>query len=234
MSSHMLLALDTSTRLAGIALYDGERGLLSEFSWHSANRHTVELVPQVAHVLDQAGVAVADLRAVAVALGPGSFTGLRVALSAAKGLAVASGRTLLGVPTLDMVAYPHRDQSLPVVALVQAGRGRVCWALYVPGQAGSGPQGAYTVSTVSDLAGTIACPTLFAGELMAADRAALAARLGAAAIFLSPARTMRRPGYLAEIAWSRLMAGDADDPATLSPIYLHQPAEPHAAGGLPA
>jgi len=230
MSSNILLALDTSTRLAGIALYDGDRGLLSEFSWHSANRHTVELVPQIAHVLDQAGISVADLRAVAVALGPGSFTGLRVALSVAKGLAVSSGLTLLGVPTLDAVAYPHQGQSLPIVALVQAGRGRVCWARYTPGQAGPGPQGTYMLSTVSDLAGAIAHPTLFAGELMASDRATLAGRLEENAIFLTPARTMRRPGFLAEIAWSRLEVGDADDPATLSPIYLHQPAEPHAAG----
>ncbi len=58
----MLLALDTSTKLAGIALYDGDRGLIAEYNWHSANRHTVELMPQVAQMLAQAGVTPRDLR----------------------------------------------------------------------------------------------------------------------------------------------------------------------------
>ena len=124
----MLLALDTSTRQAGIALYSGERGLLTETTWHSANRHTEELMPAIAHMLAQAGMSSRDLSAIGVALGPGSFTGLRVGLAAAKGLALAHGLKLIGVPTLDFTAYPHRSQPLPVVALVQAGRGRVYWA----------------------------------------------------------------------------------------------------------
>ena len=110
----MLLAIDTSTKLAGIALYDGARGLIAEYNWHSANRHTEELMPAVAQMMAQAGVTPRDLPAVAVALGPGSFTGLRVALAAAKGLALANGLTLLGVPTLDAVAYPHQAQPVPV------------------------------------------------------------------------------------------------------------------------
>ena len=57
----MLLALDTSTRQAGVALYDGVKGLIAEYNWHSANRHTVELMPQVAQMLAQAGVQPADL-----------------------------------------------------------------------------------------------------------------------------------------------------------------------------
>ena len=85
----MLLAIDTSTKQAGIALYDGARGLIAEYNWHSANRHTEELMPAVAQMLAQASVKPSGLRAVAVALGPGSFTGLRVGLAAAKGLALA-------------------------------------------------------------------------------------------------------------------------------------------------
>jgi len=222
----VLLALDTSTKLAGIALYEGERGLIAEQSWHSANRHTEELMPQVAHMLAQAGVRPAALRAVAVALGPGSFTGLRVALAAAKGLALANGLALLGVPTLDVVAYPHQRQPLPVVAIVQAGRGRVCWAPYGHGPDGWAARAPYALSTVAALGDTINTPTLFAGELLPTTRATLAERLGDRAHFLPPALSLRRPGYLAEIAWGRYAAGQADNPATLCPIYLHQPAEP--------
>jgi tRNA threonylcarbamoyladenosine biosynthesis protein TsaB len=227
----MLLGLDTSTRLAGVALYHGERGLIAEYNWHSANRHTAELMPQVAQMMAQARVGPADLTAVAVALGPGSFTGLRVALAAAKGLALAQGIKLLGVSTLDGVAYPHQSEPTPVVAVVQAGRGRVCWALYAHGPAGWAAQTGYQLSTVTELAQKIVRPTVFAGELLPADQTTLLRCLGKArASFLPPARTMRRAGYIAELAWQRLAAGQADDPATLSPIYLHEPASPKSAG----
>jgi tRNA threonylcarbamoyladenosine biosynthesis protein TsaB len=220
----MLLALDTSTRLAGIALYDGESGLIAEHHWHSANQHTVELMPQVAQLLDQSGFTPRDLRAVAVALGPGSFTGLRVALAAAKGLALAGGLALLGIPTLDVVAYPHSRQPLPVIALVQAGRGRVCWAPYGHGSAGWDAQAPYALATVIELTQFITRPVLFAGEMLLSTRATLNERLGDMAQCLPPALAMRRSGCLAEMAWARLVAGEADDPAALTPIYLHEPA----------
>jgi tRNA threonylcarbamoyladenosine biosynthesis protein TsaB len=220
----MLLALDTSTRLAGIALYTGRDGLVAEYVWHSANRHTVELMPRVAQMLEQAGVTRADLKAVAVALGPGSFTGLRVALAAAKGLALASDLVLIGVPTLDAVAYPHSQQSMPVIATVQAGRGRVCWAPYDHGPTGWAAASSYGLATIPALAETISRPTLVAGELTADARAQLAALSGGQAILLPPALAIRRPGCVAEIGWSRYAAGERDDLASLSPIYLHEPA----------
>jgi tRNA threonylcarbamoyladenosine biosynthesis protein TsaB len=219
----MLLALDTSTRLAGIALYSGRDGLIAEVSWHSANRHTVELIPRVDQMLAQAGAASSDLRAVAVALGPGSFTGLRVALAAAKGLALAGNLALLGVPTLDVAAYPHSRQPLPVIAVVQAGRGRVCWAPYIHGPAGWAASAPYGLATIPSLAATISHPTLIAGELAPTDREQLAAASRGQAILLPPALSTRRPGCLAELAWGRYAAGERDDPTSLSPIYLHEP-----------
>jgi tRNA threonylcarbamoyladenosine biosynthesis protein TsaB len=214
----MLLAIDTSTRCSGIALYDAGRGLLAEHNWYSAHQHTTELMPEIAHLLAQAGARPADLQAVAVALGPGSFTGVRVALAAAKGLALAGDLALLGVPTLDAAAYPQRDGPLPVVALVQAGRGRICWAAYT--HATVSP---YALDTLATLADQITGETVFTGELTPADRVFLADRLGPRAHCLAPALALRRAGYLAELAWARLARGERDDLATLSPIYLQDP-----------
>jgi len=222
----MLLALDTATRLASIALYDGQR-LLSEASWHSAQQHTVELMPRVVGMLEQAGVTPLALTAVAVGLGPGSFTGLRVALSVAKGVAVAHDLALLGVPTLDVVAYPHRSQPLPVCAVVQAGRGRLCWAMYEGQQSGWQPQGKYRLSPVEEVVAAVAATgreTLFAGEMGASTAVALREGLGEQARLASPALSLRRAGYLAELAWARYERGERDDPVSLSPIYLHEPA----------
>ncbi len=220
----MLLALDTSTRQAGVALYDDKRGLVAEYNWLSANRHTEELLPAVAQVMAQAGLAPRELTAVGVALGPGSFTGLRVGLAAAKGLALAHGLSLVGVSTLDFTAYPHQAQPVPVVALVQAGRGRVYWAAYAHGPAGWAAQEPAGLATVEALASRIVRATVFVGEVTPAVQETLTHFLGRArAHFLPPALAVRRAGHLAELAWGRLNAGQKDDPATLSPIYLQQP-----------
>ncbi|GAB4566765.1 MAG: tRNA (adenosine(37)-N6)-threonylcarbamoyltransferase complex dimerization subunit type 1 TsaB [Anaerolineae bacterium] len=219
----MLLALDTATHQAGIALYDGWR-VVSEHAWHSQRRHTVELASNVSRLLDQAGCAPSDVRAVAVALGPGSFTGLRVALGLAKGFALATGAALIGIPTLDVIAYPHQWQPLPVCAVVQAGRGRLCWAIYRREDGGWRTVTGYRLNTVAGVAEQIAEPMLFSGELYEEQAGRLGEMLGERFVLASPALRLRRPGVLAELAWRRWQAGDVDDVATLSPIYLHEPA----------
>ncbi len=220
----MLLAIDTSTRQASIALYDPARGLLAEQNWFSANRHTEELMPGIDGTLPARRRDARDLAAVAVAIGPGSFTGLRVGVAAAKGLALAQGLRLAGVPTLDITAYPHETQPVPLIAVAQAGRGRVYWAPYAHGPAGWGAQEPYALATVIEVANTVVRPMAFAGELTEADRETLARFAGKQRVtFLSPALGLRRAGVLAELALNRLARGDGDDPATLSPIYLQQP-----------
>jgi len=220
----MLLAIDTSTRQAGIALYDDDKGLLAEYNWHSANRHTEELLPATAQMLERAGVTARDLTAVGVAIGPGSFTGLRVGLAAAKGLALAQDLKLVGVSTLDFTAYGHQAQTRPVIALVQAGRGRVCWARYEHGPDGWAARAPYTLAALPALAAAITEPAVFVGELSQADRHTLAGLLGPdRAAFLPPALSSRRAACLAELAWARHAAGQWDDPATLSPLYMQQP-----------
>jgi tRNA threonylcarbamoyladenosine biosynthesis protein TsaB len=220
----MLLAIDTSTRQASIALYDPARGLLAEQSWFSANRHTEELMPGIAGLLRLASATPKDVTAVGVAIGPGSFTGLRVGLAAAKGLALAQRATLLGIPTLDVTAYPHQSYPVPIIAVAQAGRGRLYWAPYAHGPSGWGPQEPYALSTVAEVANAVVRPMAFAGELAAADLETLARFGGKQRLeFVSPALGLRRAGVLAELALKRLENGQADDPATLSPIYLQQP-----------
>ena len=84
-----ILAIDTATRMASIALYDGGR-VHSEETWHSRRNHTVELMPSLVRLLDRQGVSPPELTGVAVALGPGSFTGLRIGLSVARARPLAT------------------------------------------------------------------------------------------------------------------------------------------------
>ena len=220
----MLLAIDTATRMAGLALYDHESGwVLGEETWYSVNNHTVELMPRLVHLLEQQGFSPAELNGLAVSLGPGSFTGLRIGLGVAKGLALARKLPLVGIPTLDVVAQPHMAQQLPIWALLEAGRGRFCAGQYACRSGQWYQRGAYQLTTVDELCDQIKEPALICGEVRDPDREMIHQKLGKTVTIASPAASMRRAGYLAELAWQRLARGDTDDAATLSPIYLNNP-----------
>lgn len=215
----MLLAIDTSTRLAGVAVYDGFR-VIGEMVWTSHDHHTVELVPVIAEVLGRSGKKVADLAAVAVALGPGSFTGLRIGLAAAKGLALGAHLPIVGIPTLDILAAAQPMRDLPLVAVLQAGRNRLAVGHYNVVADGWSQVGKMQILDVQALAHSIRSPTLVCGELSADERAILA-RKRKNVLLATPAQSLRRPSFLAELAWKRWQAGQVGDPVTLSPIYLH-------------
>ena len=215
----MLLAIDTSTRLAGVAVYDGVQ-VTGEVVWTSHNYHTVELVPIIAEVLHRSGIKVADLAAIAVALGPGSFTGLRIGLAAAKGLAIGAHLPVIGIPTLDALAAAQPMRDLPLIAVLQAGRGRLAVGHYNIVADGWSQVGSLQIKDIQALAHSIHSPTLVCGELTEDERAILA-RKRKNVLLATPAQSLRRPSFLAELAWKRWRAGQLDDPVSLAPIYLH-------------
>ncbi len=220
----MLLAIDTATRMAGLALYDPTAGrILGEETWYSHDNHSVELMPRVARLLHTQGLAPASLTGLAVSLGPGSFTGLRTGLSTAKGLALALKVPMVGIPTLEVTARPHMTQRLPIWAILQAGRGRICVAHYLRQRGNWHRQGSYLLTTIDALDEQVENKAaLFCGEIDAREADLIRRRMGEEATVVTPAASPRRAAYLAEIGWERLARGDHDDPITLSPIYLHQ------------
>lgn len=222
----MLLAIDTSTAQLGLALYDGA-SVLAEMTWTSQARHTVELAPALSGLLARTGHPMADLTALGVAIGPGSFTSLRVGLAFAKGLVMARKLPLIGVSTLDVVAAAIPLQSMPLAAVLHAGRGRVAVGWYQAGENGWQTQGPARTMTVDELTESILHPALVVGELNAEERQRLA-RKRVNVHLASPAQSVRRPALLAELAWARWQAGQVDEAASLAPIYLH------VEGGPPA
>ncbi|UCC65230.1 MAG: tRNA (adenosine(37)-N6)-threonylcarbamoyltransferase complex dimerization subunit type 1 TsaB [Anaerolineae bacterium] len=221
----MLLAIDTATRYASLALYNGQR-VLSEETWRTANYHTVELMPAIVRMLDRQCVSMEALSAVAVSLGPGSFTGLRIGMGVAKGLALTREIPLLGVPTLQTVAYPHFSQRRGAIcAIVEAGRRRLCVQFYRRRRGRWRPADEARLTTPEGLCQMVEISTLFCGEISATLSALLRERLAEKGTLASPANSLRRASYLAELAWGRLQGGEADDVDTLSPIYLQQPVE---------
>lgn len=222
----MLLAIDTSSAQIGLALYDGAQ-VPGELVWHSGLHHTQELAPALDELLKRVEVKMDAIAALGVALGPGSFTSLRVGLAFAKGLVLARHMPVVGVPTLDVVAaaVPLSDRRL--AAVVQAGRGRLALGWYHAGANGWQAEGPAMLTTAGELAEKIRKPVLICGEFSAADRRRLARKFKNVTL-ASPAQCVRRPGLLAELAWQKWKAGKTDAAASLAPIYLH------VAGGLPA
>ncbi|MEW6400344.1 MAG: tRNA (adenosine(37)-N6)-threonylcarbamoyltransferase complex dimerization subunit type 1 TsaB [Chloroflexota bacterium] len=222
----MLLALDTSTAQVGLAVYDGTQ-VLAEMVWTSGQHHTTQLAPALAGLLDRSGVSMDKLSALGVAIGPGSFTSLRVGLALAKGLALARHLPLIGIPTMDIVAAAQPISNHPLVIVLQAGRGRIAVGWYRSSKNGWQAEGPAQSITADDLADEIESPTHVAGELSAEDRQRLA-RKRVNVILASPAQSMRRPAILAELAWARWQDGKADEIAALAPIYLHVAGAPPA------
>ncbi len=215
----MLLAVDTSTRSVGIAFYDGAQ-VVAELTWASRNYHTVELAPAVDTLMDRIGVQVTDIAALGVATGPGSFTALRIGLAFAKGLAFSRGVPLIGVPTLDIVAAAQPLDEMPLAAVLQAGRSRLAVGWYQAREGRWQSAGEVENLTLDELMKRLTVPTRLCGELDAEARRRLETESAYARV-ASPAQSTRRPGVLAELAWVRWQAGESDDPATLSPLYLH-------------
>lgn len=217
--STLMLAIDTSTRIVGVALYDGYR-VLGEYIWETRDHHTVELAPAVEDALSNSGQNISDLGAVAVAIGPGSFTGLRIGLALAKGIAMSASIPLVGIPSLDALAHAQNTDKLPIAAVLKAGRGRLAVAWYKKSGAKLKPVSDVEVLTPEDLVIRITRPTIVCGELTSEERRLM--RQHRKIIKLaSPAFSVRRPSFLSELAWKRWQKGEVDDPASLSPIYLH-------------
>jgi tRNA threonylcarbamoyladenosine biosynthesis protein TsaB len=224
----MLLALDTATRTLSLALHDGAQ-VIAESTWQTAGRHTVELTPAILSMLAAAALTPAALTHLAVSQGPGSFNGLRVGFSAAKGLALALGVPLIAVPTLDVVAASQPPFAGALIAVAQAGRGRVVMQSYAWVAGAWVGQGDTQIIAWGKLLEPLRTPTLISGEIDADGGAAIRAAVAAGQPVhrASPAFSLRRAGFLAELAWERWRVGRVTDPTGGAPFYLHQPGVPH-------
>jgi tRNA threonylcarbamoyladenosine biosynthesis protein TsaB len=224
----VILAIDTATRAISVALAKVD-GLVAEETWQSDNNHTMELAPAVEKLLAKAGVKAEALTALAVAIGPGSFTGVRIGLGFAKGLALACDLKLIGVRTLDITIRALPTTELHAIAVVQAGRSRVIWGRYVV-VAGEW-QTADVEAAATETVGTVGTWDTVKGLARESNAIVVgevdevgANLLSAAGIRIaSPEQNVRRAGRLAEIGWERWQAGEALGAALVQPVYAQQP-----------
>lgn len=219
----MQIAIDTSTDFASIALVRGME-IIGELNWRCDQNHTVELYPRLAFLLGKSNLDIKSTDCIFIAKGPGSFNGLRVGVSAAKGLAFSLNVPIIGIGTLEYTAYQHSAIGWPVCAVQSAGRQEIAAAIYEKKKKKGWYQiKAEHITTIAALIPKIKQQTIFCGEISPGVASQIRKVLKTKAVVLSPVAQIRRAGYLAELGYQRLKAGDFDSPATLQPIYLRRP-----------
>src|SRR5688572_11398979 len=165
----MLLAVDTSTTQVGLAFYN-ENEVIAEMAWISKQHHTSQLASALSELMKRCDVTMDNVSALGVAIGPGSFTSLRVGLSLVKGIAFAKNIPVIGIPTLDVIAAAQPLSTNPLMTVLQAGRTRLAFGLYQNNGKQWQAEGEVRSGTVDELLSQIEESTIVAGELTSDQR----------------------------------------------------------------
>jgi tRNA threonylcarbamoyladenosine biosynthesis protein TsaB len=219
-STPVILALETATTCGSIALVAEDR-CLGEFSLNTATAHSRRLLSGIDWLLAQCDLSWPQIGAIAVGLGPGSFTGLRIALSTAKGLCMATERPLIGVGTLDGLASQFPFSSLPICPVVDARKNEIYTALYRCNH--QGIQEKTTEAMVikpERLQEFITTPTLLVGDGLPLYGPMLKEMLGDLALLAPTETCFARAASIGSAAWHLFRQGAFLDPATTVPIYV--------------
>lgn len=220
----LVLGLETSTAAASVALVNEDR-LLAEISFNTQRYPSRQILLLISLLLRQAGVEFRELEGIAVALGPGSFTGLRVGIAVAKALAHASGKPLAGVPTLDGLALNAAGIAGLICPVVVARREEVYTALYRWQEGRICRLTPYQAVTPVSWVGYLASynePVYFLGDGVQPFKEFWIG-LKERALFLPPENSFPRAGHIARLGEERLRQGERDDLFQLKPLYLRPP-----------
>jgi tRNA threonylcarbamoyladenosine biosynthesis protein TsaB len=240
----LLLALDTSTRQASVALCDEQR-LYGEYTWQVGNNHSVELLERIQRLFAECGMTLSALDGLAVANGPGSFNGVRVAVATARTLAFALRKPLVGISSLEVCATQFRYWPGPICSVLEAGRSELYAACYqFSGQESvedlfveAQRLGDYQVLSPADLVRSLQTQVspdlttaeakqpayLICGEISEASRQALVQNRTGPLVFAPVHQSARHASTLASLAFRRFMEKRLDDPLLLEPLYVRRP-----------
>jgi len=225
----MLLAIDTATQIMSLALHTGDT-LLSEVTMKIGRNHSAYLAPMVQQTLEQADVSASELTAMAVSVGPGSYTGLRIGVALAKGMASVNNIPLVGVSTLDTIAagQTYYNTRHTLVVVVPAGRGRVISGTYRAKKGRWIADGDPVLQLWDDLLESIEDRIYLTGEISPKGLEAVTAAQEAdkSITLIQPADRLRRAGFLAEEAWRHLRDETEEQDFSaekVMPVYMKAP-----------
>jgi tRNA threonylcarbamoyladenosine biosynthesis protein TsaB len=241
----LLLALDTSTRQASVALCD-EQTLYGEYTWQIGSNHSVELLQRIQRLVVECDSLMQAIDGVTVAIGPGSFNGVRVAVATAKALAFALQKPLVGVSTLEIIAAQQQQWRGPVCSILEAGRSDLYAACYLFDELDNNAAITYHIRQLSDYlilspqhlvnylkehldqwAGVPGepqlSPILFCGEVSEEARLVFYEQMPGKGLVIDNLQATRHASSLALLAFQRLNEGRIEDPMLLEPLYVRRP-----------
>lgn len=216
-----LLAIETSTMLGGVAIMDGD-ALIAESRLNVKVTHSERLMAAIDHSLAQSELTIHDMDVFAVAIGPGSFTGLRVGLSTVKGLVYATGQRLVSVPTLEAFAWNVPFSRYDVCPLLDARKKEVYAGIFRWNETGFARVMNEQAIKIQDLLSQINEPTIFLGEGALIYRDSIESNLGDRAFFAGPQHMVPSPAHVACLGMKKAMAGKFEYPIALAPMYLRK------------
>ncbi len=220
-----LLAIETASRLGGLAVMDSDDGLIAECRLNVHATHSVTLMAQVDHVLTLAGLKADELDVIAVSSGPGAFTGLRVGLGTAKGLAFSTGAKIVSVPTLKAYALSLPYTQRPVAPMLDARKQEVYAGLFIMEESGELKRiieeqpikATDFVALLNDYESIV-----FAGQGALIYRDVIEAGSGGKALFAPASHMHPMPSSVATLGMAMAEAGEFADPKGLSPMYIRK------------
>ncbi len=218
-----ILGIDTATRIASVGIVcDGE--IVAERAHLSTANHTETLLPLILHLLEDSHCTLQEVQGLGVSIGPGSFTGLRVALGTAKGFAYALGQQVVGVSTLEALARTVNDWEGAICTVLDARKAEVYVAFFRRDCHGQiHRQSADQVVAPHEFFSTLEEPCLFLGDGVERYEALLHEQCGPLAKLLPFSQYHPRGGTVALLAWERLSQGGSSVIGTLTPTYVRKP-----------
>ena len=217
-----ILALETATLAGSVAIVDDGYGLVSEVMVNLKIAHAERLMPSIQWILDASRMSINDIDAFAISIGPGSFTGLRIGLSTAKGLSYAGKKPIVPVLTLDAFARTLPYCAYMICPMFDARKSQVYAALYTWEKNACRKVMNERAVDLHTLLKTIHEPVVFMGDGAKLYRQKIQDTLGDRAVFAPESRMSPSASSVAEIALEKMGRGEAADPVRLTPLYIRK------------
>jgi len=215
-----ILAIDTSTKYLSLAVADDEKVLVS-FHRDSAQRHATLIIAQIDKLLKKRRLRLKDIDCFAVSKGPGSFTGLRIGAATIKGLALATKNPIVGVPTLDVMAYNIKSGQSLIAPIVDAKRGNVYASLYSLNDGKLSRRLKYSVLPISEFLNHIKGETIFLGDGIVPYRHLIVDKLKRKAKFAEEKDWYPKATIVAKLGLELFKKGKLENTDKFTPLYLY-------------
>jgi len=216
----LVLGIETATWMGGVALVDDGKGVIAEVNINSTSSHSERLLPGIDRIFKETGISLKDCDGICVSIGPGSFTGLRIGLATAKGLAYAAGKPMAGISTLETLARGMPLARIPICTVIDARKGEVFACIFEwrgPELVSRTPQ---MVVSPEVLMEKITEPTILVGNGLVPYAPIFRDTLRENAVFLPHAFNFPRASVLATRGLDRLAQGEGVGPEDLVPVYI--------------